>query len=80
MCPHEHPDVTLDCMALERSMAAWVNGEPGASALPTLNSTRLLARAAFDVAVGHRALPTWRGAPKLRLINRKPPRLPRHLP
>ena len=31
--------------------------------LPPLDSTRLLARAAFDVAVGRRALPTWRGGP-----------------
>ena len=29
--------------------------------LPTLDSTRLLARAAFDVAVGERPMPTWRG-------------------
>jgi aspartate racemase len=36
---------------------------PDASPLPTLDSTRLLARAAFDVAVGHRALPRWRGGP-----------------
>jgi aspartate racemase len=36
---------------------------PEASPLPTLDSTRLLARAALDVAVGHRALPTWRGGP-----------------
>jgi aspartate racemase len=36
---------------------------PGVSPLPTLDSTRLLARAAFDVAVGHRALSTWRGGP-----------------
>jgi aspartate racemase len=36
---------------------------PDASPLPTLDSTRLLAGAAFDVAVGHRALPTWRGGP-----------------
>ena len=36
---------------------------PDASPLPTLDSTRLLARAAFDVAVDHRALPTWRGGP-----------------
>ena len=35
------------------------------SPLPTLDSTRLLARAAFDVAVGHRALPRWRGGPTL---------------
>jgi aspartate/glutamate racemase len=34
---------------------------PEASPLPTLDSTRLLARAALDVAVGHRALPVWRG-------------------
>jgi aspartate racemase len=36
---------------------------PDASPLPTLDSTRLLARAALDVAVGHRAMPTWRGGP-----------------
>jgi aspartate racemase len=36
---------------------------PDVSALPTLDSTRLLAGAAFDVAVGRRAMPTWRGGP-----------------
>jgi aspartate racemase len=36
---------------------------PDAAPLPTLDSTRLLARAAFDVAVGDRTLPTWRGGP-----------------
>jgi aspartate racemase len=36
---------------------------PDASPLPTLDSTRLLAHAAFDVAVGRAALPTWRGGP-----------------
>jgi aspartate/glutamate racemase len=36
---------------------------PEASPLPVLDSTRLLARAAFEVASGHRALPTWRGGP-----------------
>jgi aspartate racemase len=36
---------------------------PEASPLPVLDSTRLLARAAFDAARGHRALPTWRGGP-----------------
>lgn len=36
---------------------------PDAAPLPTLDSTRLLARAAFDVAVGRQALPTWRGGP-----------------
>src|SRR6266536_2329485 len=36
---------------------------PDSSPLPTLDSTRLLARAAFEVAVGQRTLPTWRGGP-----------------
>jgi aspartate racemase len=36
---------------------------PDVSAVPTLDSTRLLARAAFDVAVGERPMPTWRGGP-----------------
>jgi aspartate racemase len=36
---------------------------PDASPLPTLDSTRLLARAALAVAVGDRPLPTWRGGP-----------------
>jgi aspartate racemase len=25
--PHEHPDVTLDCIALARSMPAWDEGD-----------------------------------------------------
>lgn len=33
------------------------------SPLPVLDSTRLLARAAVDVALGARPLPTWRGGP-----------------
>lgn len=36
---------------------------PEASPLPTLDSTRLLARSAFDVAIGDRAMPSWRGGP-----------------
>jgi aspartate racemase len=36
---------------------------PEDSPLPTLDSTRLLAHAAFDVAVGKQALPAWRGGP-----------------
>jgi len=36
---------------------------PDVSPLPTIDSTRLLARAAFEVAVGQRAMPTWRGGP-----------------
>ncbi|XRQ15673.1 aspartate/glutamate racemase family protein [Actinomadura welshii] len=36
---------------------------PDVSPLPTLDSTRLLARAAFDVATGREPLPEWRGGP-----------------
>jgi aspartate racemase len=36
---------------------------PELSPLPTLDSTRLLARTAYDVAAGHRAMPAWRGGP-----------------
>lgn len=36
---------------------------PDVSPLPTLDSTRLLARAAFEVAVGTRPMPSWRGGP-----------------
>jgi aspartate/glutamate racemase len=37
---------------------------PDTSPLPVLDSTRLLARAAFEVAVGWRPMPTWRGGPQ----------------
>jgi aspartate racemase len=33
------------------------------SPLPILDSTRLLARAAFEVCVGERPFPSWRGGP-----------------
>jgi aspartate racemase len=36
---------------------------PEVSPLTTLDSTRLLAHAAIDVALGERSLPTWRGGP-----------------
>jgi len=36
---------------------------PGDSPLPTLDSTRLLARALFEVATGARPMPSWRGGP-----------------
>jgi aspartate racemase len=36
---------------------------PDVSPLPTLDSTRLLAHSAIDVALGQRPLPTWRGGP-----------------
>ena len=38
-------------------------GTPDVSPLPTLESTRLLARAAFEVCTGKRDFPTWRGGP-----------------
>lgn len=37
--------------------------EPEVSPLPTLDSTRLLAQATFQTAVGSHGLPTWRGGP-----------------
>ena len=36
---------------------------PEVSPLPVLDSTRLLARAAVDVATGERPMPEWRGGP-----------------
>jgi aspartate racemase len=36
---------------------------PEVAPLPTLDSARLLARAAYDAAMGHHAMPTWRGGP-----------------
>src|SRR5262245_45497917 len=36
---------------------------PDTSPLPVLDSTRLLAHAAFEVAAGRRPMPTWRGGP-----------------
>ena len=36
---------------------------PEDSPLPTLDSTRLLAKAAVEVALGERPLPAWRGGP-----------------
>jgi aspartate racemase len=36
---------------------------PEAAPLPTIDSTRLIARVAYDVATGVRAMPTWRGGP-----------------
>ena len=36
---------------------------PEVSPLPTLDSTRLLAHAAIDVALGEKPLPVWRGGP-----------------
>jgi aspartate/glutamate racemase len=36
---------------------------PEVSPLPTLDSTRLLARTAVEVAIGERPMPEWRGGP-----------------
>ena len=36
---------------------------PESSPLPVLDSTRLLARAAVEVAIGERPMPEWRGGP-----------------
>lgn len=37
---------------------------PDVSPLPTLDSTRLAARAAYDVGVGEAPMPTWYGGPR----------------
>ena len=49
--------VALACTELPLSVT------PELSPLPTLDSTRLLAREAVAVALGQRPLPTWRGGP-----------------
>jgi aspartate racemase len=36
---------------------------PDVSPLPTLDSTRLLAKAAVEVAIGERPMPSWQGGP-----------------
>ena len=43
--------------------AGVANRDPARLAAEMPDSARLLARAASDAAVGHRALPTWLGGP-----------------
>jgi aspartate racemase len=49
--------VALVCSEIPLLVAAEV------SPLPTLDSTRLLAKAAVEVALGERPMPVWRGGP-----------------
>ena len=49
--PHEHPDVTLDCITLARSMPAWDRGDHGAVRATLAESVRRLARAGADFFV-----------------------------
>ena len=49
--PHQHPDVTLDCIALGRSMPAWDRGDHGAVRATLAESVRRLARAGADFFV-----------------------------
>lgn len=51
-----------DAVALVCTEIPLILGDHNSS-LPTLDSTRLLARAAIDVAIGDRHLPSWRGGP-----------------
>lgn len=51
-----------DCAALVCTEIPLIIGDHN-SPLPVLDSTRLLARAAIDVALGAAPLPTWRGGP-----------------
>ena len=43
--PHEHPDVTLDCIALARSMPAWEAADYAAIRAILAESVTRLARA-----------------------------------
>lgn len=47
--PHDHPDVTLDCIALARSMAAWDQGNHDSVRITLAESVRRLARAGADL-------------------------------
>lgn len=51
-----------DCAALSCTEIPLLVA-PEASPLPTLDSTRLLAHAAVDAALGARPMPSWRGGP-----------------
>ena len=46
--PHDHPDVTLDCIALARSMTAWDEGDHDSIRTTLGESVRRLARAGAD--------------------------------
>ena len=51
-----------DCVALVCTEIPLLISQD-VSPLPVLDSTRLLARAAVDVAIGERPMPEWRGGP-----------------
>ena len=54
-----HP-ADCDCGALACTELPMLIGRDISSS-PTLDSTRVLARAALEVAIGERPMPTWRG-------------------
>ena len=49
--PHDHPDVTMDCIALARSMAAWDDGEHSSIRAILSESVRRLAATGADFFV-----------------------------
>ena len=49
--PHEHPDVTLDCIALARSMPAWDDGDHRSIRATLALSVERLAAAGADFLV-----------------------------
>lgn len=55
-------DAGCDAVALVCTEIPLIIGD-GNSALPVLDSTRLLAKAAVDVALGMRPMPEWHGGP-----------------
>jgi aspartate racemase len=46
--PHQHPDVTLDCIAMARSMPAWESGDHAAVRAILAESVTRLARAGAE--------------------------------
>src|SRR5207342_2886068 len=49
--PHDHPDVTMDCIALARSMSAWDDGDYTSIRTILSESVRRLAAAGADFFV-----------------------------
>ena len=49
--PHQHPDVTLDCIAMARSMPAWDAGDHASIRALLVESAERLARADADFFV-----------------------------
>ena len=58
--PDEHPDVTLDCIALARSMAAWDQGDYAVRSGPRCRSARSGSRGRARTSSSARTTPRTR--------------------